>query len=795
MPNEMATIPHELEGLPSQPAKEKGLWRFSMAAVTRHSRSFLLASLLFATIFILFVPQLKTVDDLEYFFDKDKPAYKFYKSFKEVFGKDEFFIVAFHTEHLFTERNLRLLKKITNELEGLDDVRKVRSLANVDDTIGAQDYFEVRRFLEEIPTSPDKLERLKIQATANPLYAENLISRDGKTAAIVVHTYDRPDDRDYRRRLVHKTERILDPYRDQFDRSSLAGVTVTSIRLVEYMAKDMAVFVPLVYGLMILAIWAFFRNLRMTVLAVINIFFCLGSTVGLFGLTGITLNNLTSTIIPLVAALSLCDTVHIFSHMDKRILEKLPDKRRALASVLDRVLLPCFLTTLTTGIGFLSLAVSEIEAIRDFAWIASGGMVFEFIYSFCLLPPLILFFAPEKIYKDFQTGRGMTPFLGKINQTVNRYARILVLGTGILVAAAFWFAGKVQVETNPLDFFRADTPVRKDLAFVEEHLAAVNTLDISLKAERTDAFQHPMNLMVIDQIQQYANSLKGVDKTFSFGDYVKDMNESFHNENPQYRKIPATEELVAQYLLIYDSDEIEDYINGDLDHARISVRISEHSNSKQKRLIQKLEDYIARLERPDLDIRLTGFALQHVNLTDTMLRGQTYSLAIAVGVISLIMFLVLRSLTIGFLSIIPNLFPILLNFGMMGAVGVPLNTATALIAAVAIGIAVDDTIHFLSEYKTRRANGASISESVRTATLVKGRAIITSSTILCAGFGVLVTSTFVPSAHFGLLTAIVMFTAVVGDMVVLPALLLSKESRGGTTRASQTLKLIETHGA
>ena len=756
-------------------------------SITKHPLLFLIAALIFAAPFIAFLPSVKTVNNVDYFTLTDDPDVEFYDQFKEVFGNDEFFIIAFEKDDIFTSKNLTLLQKITDELEDIDDIREVKSLANVDDTIGGPDYFEVRKFLEDIPEDKDELEKIKNQAINNPLFVKNLISPNARTAAIVISTYDRPDDESYRKRLITRCREVLNKYSNKADKFYLAGWTTTNLSLSQYMKKDIATFIPITYLLIALAVFFFFRNIRLTILAVANISMCMGSTMGLFAITGITLNNVTTIVPPLVMALALCDTVHIFSHMEKRVLSQFPDKREALASVLTKVVTPCFLTTITTAIGFLSLAISEIPPIKEFAYIASAGMVFEFIFSFFFLPPLILFFAPEKIYKDYAKQRAMTSFLSKINNFVQKQFKSIAILSIVIILSACWFTSKISVETNLLDYFKKQSPVRTSIDFVEKRLSGIGTLDISFKAQDVDAFKIPANLKIIDNLQQHINSLKGVDKTLSFVDFIKDMNESFHDEDNNFYKIPESRELIAQYLLLYDSDETEDFINELYDQARISIRISEHSTAEQEKIINNIKQYLSNMDNNGIDIRITGRALQDVNTIDALVKGQVYSLSLAAGIIAIIMFIVLKSFAIGCLSLIPNLIPIILNFGIMGIAGIPLNTATALIAAVALGIAVDDTIHFLTEYKEKRTEEFSISESVKTVIFLKGRAIISSSLILCIGFGVLVLSRFVPTINFGMLSAIIMITAVIGDLVVLPSIILCK--RGYKPRRSTKPKI------
>lgn len=753
--------------------------RFSIATVTDHPWLFFGLSVMVALFFMAFMPLTKTVNNVDYFTLEKDPHIAYYEEFKEVFGNDEFFVIAFEKPDIFTQENLTLLSDITQDLETVEEAKEVKSLANVNDVIGEEDFFEVREFLEEIPEDPEDLRALKEQAIGNPLYIDALISRDGRTASIVVEAYDLPDDDDYRVRLMEKARAVLDEYSDSVDAFYIAGWTYTNLSLSQFMKQDVARFIPITYLFITLAIWLVFRNIILTALAITNISVCVGSVMGLMGLTGITLNTVTSIIPSMVMALALCDTVHIFSHMDQRALSQAGgDRRKALAGVLKRVVLPSFLTSLTTAIGFLSQGISQIPPIRDFAWIASAGMLFEFVYSFFLLPPLILLFKPERIYQSYESTRGITLLLNSVFLIVRRYHKAIAFCIVALILTAGWYAMQIRAETNTIGYFKKSSELRQAMDFVESRLGGIDSMDISVTADRLDAFKDPANLLLLEKAQKYLESLPGIDSTVSFVDFIKDMNESFHNENPEYFKIPESQEMVAQYLLLYNADDIENVITNTYDHARIGIQLSIHSSAEQAKLINKIRDYIEKnFQTEGLEFRVTGRALKDVVTINALVNGQLYSLGLATAVITLIMFLALRSISIGFLSVIPNSFPIVVNFGIMGALGIPLDTGTAIIAAVAIGIAVDDTMHFLSEYKIQRDMNMRVAPAIRAVLLIKGRALFSSSLILCIGFSVLVLSHFVPTMNFGILTAIIMLTALIGDIVFLPSLIMFKAEK------------------
>lgn len=742
--------------------------------VTRRPFLCLALSLLLAFPFLLQLPYVQTVDNVDYFTIEDDPDVAFYKTIKDTFGDDEFFVIAFSSPEMFTPPLLRMIATITKELEAIPEVEEVQSLANVDYIHGAEEYFEVRPFLEHIPDDALGLDILRRQALSNPLYVGNLISTDGNTAAIVVSPKTHSaEDGSFRKRLLEQTKAALHNHRGVVDQFHLAGWTMTNFSLSQFMKSDVATFIPLTYLFITLTIWVTFRNLRLTLLALANISICTGATMGLFPLLGITLNNVTTIVPPLVMALALTDTVHIFSHLDKKLLAQTQSPAEALKIVLKRVLIPSFLTSLTTAAGFISLVLSDIPPIKEFGYVASIGMVFEFIFSFLLLPPLLLLCNPGKIFIHDSNSQGFNAFLSGLSNFVHSYPRRITAVTALLLLGALWAASTIKVETNLLEYFKPSSTLRQELEYVESRLSGVGTVDISLKAQERDAFRDPANLAVIERVQSMAENLPGVDRTISFVDFLKDMNMSFHDENQDFYRIPDSRELVSQYLLLYDSGDMEDFITSDYDHARILIRISEHNSASQARIIAELRSFLDQNENGGLQIRVTGRAVQDVNTIDALVQGQVQSLTMAAGVISLIMILAMRSLAIGLLSLVPNMVPIVFNFGIMGALGIPLNTSTALISVIGLGIAVDDTIHFLTEYNLRRAEKMPIRETLRRVTMEKGLGICSSSVILFIGFSVLMLSNFVPTMSFGFLSAVIMITAWIGDMVVLPAVVLS----------------------
>ncbi len=740
-------------------------------AITYPKISILICLFVFGAMCI-FIPKIRTINNVDYFEIKDSPTTRFYEYFKKIFGNDEFFVIAYTRKDFFSPSNLKILKILTQKIENSPYVRKVLSLANVDYIMGGNDFFEVDKFLEHIPSTLAECIKLKQKAITNPLYRDSLISRDGNTGAIVVFSKNREGDPDYREKLLKDTWRILAPYEGKIS-FHLAGWTVTNFALSRYMKSDLKKFIPLTYLLILIVIWLFFRNITLVVLALLNISVCMASTMGFFGLTHVALHNVTSIVPPLIMSMSLADTVHIFSHLDINLLNQ--GRYSAMTQVLEDVTLPCFLTTLTTALGFISLSVSRLSPIRDFAYMASAGMVFEFFYAFFLLPPLLVLL-PQRL--TFTQGKGettsMKKFLKGLYSLLQKYATPITIFFFIAMIFCFFFAKRVKIETDLNNFFMPSTREYKDLHFVESHLSGTASMDIYFATNQTTGFKNPYLLKKLDQVEQFSRGIKGVDVALGFSDYLKEMNKAFHNNNPKYYILPSSIDMVSQYLLLIDHSTIGDFVTEDYKKSRISLRLSKHSSRAQEKIIQKLRFYLVKHLRhiPSLYTRITGRAMEQVEIIDALVKSQMESLLLAGITISIIMIVLFGSIFLGILSLLPNIFPIMLNFAIMGIVGITLNTATALISAVAIGIAVDDTIHFLTTYQRNRKKGKGIKEATSATMLHKGHAMIVSSIILFFGFCVLVTSSFRPTFEFGLLTSIIMLSALIGDLIFLPAILL-----------------------
>ncbi len=749
-------------------------WRDRAAAfIARRSTPLAAVTGVLALFLFAQIPRLTTASSVDVFLDWTNPSARYFREFKNEFPKEEYFLIAFEDDNLFSVESLGRLRDVTEALAALEEAMDVTSLANVTDTVGDGDAFVAEKFLKTIPEDPAALADLRRRATSHPLYRRQLVSDDGRVGAIVVYAHPRPEDPTAHERLLRKTREILARYPPPAGEYRLAGYLVTNVTLDEYMNRDLARFLPLVLILVGATVLWVFRSGRLFALAMINIGVTLGATLGFAALCGFALNTVTTIVVPLCVSLALADTVHVFGRLDAGTLRAHPDPRDALAAALRGVIFSCLLTSVNTALGFASFANNRIKAIAEFGIVAAAAMVFEFIFTFGLLAPLLLRFRAAALYRDRDRGDPhlLQRALGACQRAVRARPGTILAAGGVILAVAVMGVGRVRVDTDFLKFFWPHERIRQDVEFIENRLCGTQDLSLSIRARAPGAFKEPAALAVLEDLQAFAAGLPRVDVTTSLVDYLKDMNMSFHNEDPRRSVLPSTRRLVEQFLLLYNADDLEDYVTPDFRHARIMIHLSEHSLGRLGDIARRIEEHARGLD-PAFDIRITGYMAQEINTARVIVEDQAKNLFQSVASIGLVMWLVLRSFRLAVLFLMPNLFPIALNFGLMGYAGVALDTGTALIAAAAFGIVVDDTVHFMMDYRERRRAGAPVEPAVLAVMRDKGEAVLTSFLVLTLGFGVLMLSRFVPIFHFGLLNVFVLVTGVLADVFLLPAWLL-----------------------
>ncbi|NPA49165.1 MAG: RND family transporter [Thermodesulfobacteria bacterium] len=731
--------------------------------VLRHKGLWLLIIVVFVLLSAWQAMRLPIVTSTDAIIPRDE-EYRFYERFREEFGADDAVAVALKAEDVFTPAVLSYIKRLTENFEEIEEVEDVLSLTNVEDVRGGKEIFVVEPLVgDEIPRDPERLSYLKDRAAKNPLILGNLVSPDFRSTMLLIRTAYKGEDLDFESRLIAKVRKILDqnPPPPGVE-IHLSGWPVVNVNMASYMNRDLMVFVPTSFCFLCLLVLIFLRSVRAMAAVGIIINLSLLAAMACLKLVGGALSPMTAILAPLTMALALADAIHLLTSYFKHHQQGNP---RAVAAAVAESWSPCFLTSLTTAVGFASLMISRIPSIREFGAAAACAMFVEYFFTFTVLAFLLPWIGRGK-----HSSRLSKTLLSPLIRTYPRWARGSLLVFLLLTLLSLWGLKKIRVDSDVIEFFHHKTPVYQDAIFIDKHLGGVQTIEISLKVEEGD-FINPKLLAKVDALSRFLEGRPLFSKVVSAAEFFKLMNRAFHNEDPRFYRVPESRELLAQYLLLYGGTELEHFLDTSQTWTRVSARTPEHSSEAINREIALIEKKLEEIFKDTpVKYRLTGKTYLVNRTVEDIVKSQTESLALAAVIIFGLMFLVLRSIKIGLLSIPPNIFPIIANLGFMGFVGIPLNTATATISAVAIGIAVDDTIHFLVQYQRERRRFEPITAVKRTLES-KGLAAITTSVVLIVGFLVLVVSKFIPTAQFGKLCALVMGLALAADLLLLPALI------------------------
>jgi len=708
-------------------------------------------------------------------FEKD-PDLLFYEELKEQFGDNVTLVVGFSAPDVFSPDILEYISEQTTKIEELSDVKEVISLSNVENIIGSDNDFIVQPLLDHFPENQKEQDSLRKRAQDSSLIRGALVNPDSQTTLFLIMPTNDVNSPASDARLVAQVKKIFVAAQEKWPEIEphYAGGIQTRLSLTQSTNRDMMIFMPLTYLFLIILVFIVLRNPWLVLLTIINVSLCLIWTLATLNLIGGSMGPMTSILPPLMMALAVSDSIHIFTGFLRkdRIKTSVLDVMR---ETLNTLTMPCFLTSLTTAIGFLSLVISDVPPIRHFGLAAAIGMMLEFTLSMTIIP-LGIYFLRNRATINQAPLSSSTHFQAQLitfSNALPKYSRRLLRGSLFIVALSLIATTFLQVETNLLKFFKKDSQIYQDAVFVDQRLGGTETLEVSIRTDTPDQLLNTTTLKAIEQVEQFLSNQEIVSHVSSINDFLREMNKAFHNNDPQWFKLPDSRELAAQYLLLYDGKDIENVLDPAHQWTHVAARINVHSSIKIKKLIKDLKTYIDNnIQTTGLDIRLSGQALIANKLIDYIIRSQVESLALAFVLIFIVMFKVFKSFKLGVISIIPNSLPILFNFAIMGVTGIPLNSATAIIAAVAIGIAVDDTIHFIHAYQEKKDMGMSTEESIKDAIVQKGVPLISTSLILSGAFGILLLSHFVPTIQFGLLVALIMLFAILSDLLILPCLLL-----------------------
>ena len=714
------------------------------------------------------LPRIRIASSLDVFFDKSGRLYKNFTSWSKQFGSDDRIIIAWRDEDLFTKKGLERIRYVTQALEKMDFIEKVQSLSNLSDIWGQGEDFYAEPLLEGNLDEKD-IEWIKYRVKRNPLFLKNIVSEDLKSTSVVV--FIGKGDSERRKQAIERIIKAADSLLKGVEHH-VSGSAVVDYYYTEYMKQDLAKFLPIALALIFLLLLVLFRSIAGTFFPFVLIIVNLIWTMAVMYFLGFDMDNVTTIIPPIMLAISIADSVHFIATLRVYLARGIA-LLEAIQLTMRQLFLPCLMTSLTTAVGFLSLLVSKIEPIKHMGLVSSIGVVLAFVFTFTFLPGLILWF--PYLLKGLNKTRDSAD--GQVYQGFTRLARLVISNYRIILvlfflitAASLFYARRVTVETIMMNYFKQDTDVYKATRFIQDNFGGVQFINISIHSNKKGVMKDPDVLNRMDELKTKLARYKKVDKVITPADYIKLMNRAMHNDDDAYFKVPSSRAMIEQYLLLYDIDDLKDYIDRKWQWANIVVRTSESSSLKLTEQAKQIKTIASKLF-PEFKVELVGRSLLEAETNQLVSIGQVRSLSLAMVMIFAMILIVFKSVRIGLLSLAPNLVPLIMNFGIMGLLGIYLDSSTSIISAVGIGIIVDDTIHFLHSFVKNNLK-YDREKAIIEAMQDKGPAIVFTSVILFIGFGIVSLSNFSPTSDFGFLSALLMLNALLADLFFLPSLLM-----------------------
>jgi len=749
-------------------------------AVFSHPRGILGGVLLFTLFFLYCFFQQSHNNHIEVFFESGDKRYATYQQFQEIFGNEEFAVVALAHENLFTNERLQIVRQLSDALKRVDGVDRVVSITNVEEFFGTEQAIILRPIVPGGQLSAQELAKAKERALSNRFVSEHILTPDAQMTGIHVELEALGESA--KREATYAVLDISKRLAAEDFALYCSGPSFVEVEMNRLSEKDFKTFIPVILGLIFVFIILLLRHLSLAFLCQANLLVILIWGVGVYVFCGEKFNIITSTMGAILLAIAIADSIHILSHLKETIRKHHLDPVTALRKTVRQVWFPCLFTSLTTGAGFLSFYISDIRPVAILGAFTAISVMLAFFLSMTTLPPLVILNRQrlagslEKIKEDHGRAARSDPFT-RVLRSLGRFSVrwkgfFFVLSIGALIFAVFGMT-KLRFETNTFNYLPDKNRIKSDFKVIEAHFGGTIPFIVWITAKDEKAFENPSTVKMIAAIQQkLLSENQDLTHAFSIVNYLKEFNQAIHENKPAFFRIPDSRLDIADAYELGDPAVLDRTIS--LDHRQICITFLStwKSNEAGYRLHSEARQYLDKKLGEAFTYHITGLSSLYLRMDKNLQEGQQQSFAIAFTIIFFVMLFVCRNFWLAVFSMVPNLFPIVMTLGLMGWVGIPLDVATTMIASVTIGIAVDDTIHFIAWIRRNSGLKKDAGEAVVQTFADVGKPIVITTLLLFCGFFVLMLGSILPTQMFGMLTAFAMVFALIGDMFVLPPLIL-----------------------
>lgn len=716
--------------------------------------------------------------NLDKYMPSAHPAFVYSALAEEWFNiKDGILIAIENPNGIYSASTLEKIKAISLALQDRPefDENDVMSLYTADNIVGDEYGLNVKPFYKRVPKTPEAMDAIRTAVRTNDMVYGRFVSEDETVALIVAGMHGDA----FSQELYMQILDLAKTFEEGDEKVYVAGRPIVEGTMALLGPADMKRMVPIVVLVMGVVLYLLLRSVRATTATLLSVFISTIWAFGAMAVTGIPIYAVSTMIPVMLIAIGVAYGVYFYNHL-ARFYQHTPHgtASEALKYTVKILIKPLSMAAFTTIIGFISLLSSQVYPIKYFGTFTAVGILVAFILALTFLPAMVYIF-------------GYKPRPLKMRGNVDRHSRSFRYFSNILLLKRWWVFGavvlvfvfsvigiqRVWINSSFLSNFEDDSEIVITDRFVNSKFGGTSTLNVVLESKEVDAFKQPENLMLIDEMQAELVLLPKVGNSFSLADYLKRMNKVMNEDNPEFYTIPSSNELVAQYLLLYemsgDPQNLQKVINYDYNRTNITFQLKSDDSKTIKEAMHSIAQFEDRFRENGIEMNYAGSGYKALVFSDLILEGQIFSILISLGLVFILLSIMFNSLVVGLVGSVPIVLTALISFGVMGLFDIPLSTTTALLSSIAIGIGVDYAIHFLQYYRLNLKDSKLKITAIYKTMNQTGKAILFNAMVVIAGFLVLLFSVFPPNRRLGALVSMNMFTSLVGTLTVMMILVFS----------------------
>ena len=720
--------------------------------------------------------------DYHVFFSESNPELEAFDALQDKYTKDDNIILVLSpsNKNVFTRENLTAIEALTAEAWNTPYSSRVDAVTNFQHTRAEGDDLYVDDLSYESENKTDEeIKEIREVALKEPLLVHRIINEQGSVTAINI-TVRLPgvDSASEIPEVTDATRKMVSAFKEQYPQFDVytTGLVPLNTAFFEASQSDLAL-IGIMLIIVIFVTFLLTRNIFATLATLFVVLFSIISAVGFVGITGIKLTPPSAVFPTMILTLAVADSIHILVTMLQKVRKDGMSKKEALVESMRLNFMPVFITSLTTVIGFLTMNFGDVPPFWHLGNITAFGMTMAFLYSTTTLPALMAIFPIWKKKRTVEQEQKIG-WYSKLGYFVSRQpVKLAVISLAIIVGLTY-LATKNVFNDEFVEYFDDSVQFRQDSDFINENLTGFYNVEFSVGSGESGGINNPEYLQQLNEFEDWLNKQSEVVHVNAFSEVARRVNRSMHGDNQDFYKVPTNREEAAQYLLLYELSlpfglDLNNQINVDKSETRVTATLKNISSAEMIAFSERSEEWLRNNTiKPMHTIGVSPtmmFSKLGFRQADSMFNGNI----IALILISLVLMLALRNFKLGLLSIIPNVTPVLVGFGIWALYKGQINTGMVIVFGMTLGIIVDDTVHFMSKFlRARRELGYDSRQAVVYAFETVGRALVTTTIVLLAGFAVLSTSSFALNSYMARITVIIILSALIIDFILLPALLI-----------------------